>query len=151
MGISCGVVYDSKTRDYHAYLSHQVPELIDHLKRVDRVIGFNVKRFDYTVLSGYSSFDFAGLDTLDLLESIHRQLGFRVSLDHLAEATLNTRKSGDGLQALRWWKEGKIDEIVAYCRKDVEITEALYGYGRKNGFLLFRNKAGQTVRVPVKW
>jgi DEAD/DEAH box helicase domain-containing protein len=151
MGISCGVVYDSRRDDYHTYLSHQVPELIAHLRRVDRVIGFNVKRFDYTVLSGYSSFDFGGLDTLDLLESIYRRLGFRLSLDHLAEATLNTRKSGDGLQALRWWKEGRIDEIVAYCRKDVEITKALYGYGRKNGFLLYHNKAGQTVRVSVKW
>lgn len=151
MGVSCGVVYDSKTDQYHAYLSHQVPELIAHLKKADRVIGFNVKRFDYAVLSGYSSYDFGGLDTLDLLESVHRQLGFRLSLDHLAEATLDTRKSGDGLQALRWWKEGRIDDIVAYCRKDVEITKALYGYGRKNGFLLFHNRAGQTVRVPVKW
>ena len=51
--------------------------------------------------------------------------------------------------ALQWWKEGKIEEITRYCRDDVRITRDLYLFGLANGFLLFTNKAGQDVRVPV--
>jgi DEAD/DEAH box helicase domain-containing protein len=53
--------------------------------------------------------------------------------------------------ALRWWKEGRIREIIDYCRSDVRITRELFLLGRRQGHLLFHNKAGQTVRVPVDW
>jgi DEAD/DEAH box helicase domain-containing protein len=72
-------------------------------------------------------------------------------LAHLAEITLKSRKSADGLQALKWWQQGRIDEILEYCRQDVRITRDLYLYGRQNGYLLFRNKAGEVVRIPVDW
>ncbi len=91
------------------------------------------------------------LPTLDLLEEIHKQLGYRLSLDHLAKITLGSKKSADGLQALRWWKQGKIREIIDYCRQDVRITWEIYCFGNENGYLLFQNKAGNTVRVPVSW
>jgi DEAD/DEAH box helicase domain-containing protein len=124
---------------------------MDHLKQLDLVIGFNIKRFDYKVLSGYSDFDFSALPTLDLLEVIHQQLGYRLSLNHLADANLGTQKSADGLQALRWWKQGRISEIVEYCKKDVQITKDIFLLGQKKGFLLFNNKSGKSVRIPISW
>jgi DEAD/DEAH box helicase domain-containing protein len=151
MRVSCGVLYDSKADTFFEYTEDRVQALIVHLKRLDLVVGFNVKRFDYRVLSGYTDTNFTAMPTLDLLEDIHRQLGFRLSLDHLARVTLGIRKSADGLQALRWWKEGKLREIIDYCRKDVEITRDIYLFGRKNGYLLFNSKSGADVRVPVKW
>nr|MDA3895225.1 hypothetical protein [Desulfobacteraceae bacterium] len=60
------------------YFEDDVPCLIDYLKALDLVIGFNIKRFDYNVLNGYSDFDFLSLPTLDLLESIHHHLGYSV-------------------------------------------------------------------------
>ena len=57
----------------------------------------------------------------------------------------------DGLQALEWWKEGRLPDIIDYCRKDVAITRDIYLFGRKNGYLLFNNKSGTAVRVPVGW
>ncbi|RLC33159.1 MAG: DEAD/DEAH box helicase, partial [Deltaproteobacteria bacterium] len=122
-----------------------------YLETFDHVVGFNIKRFDYQVLSGYSDFDFQILPTLDILEDVHKHLGYRLSLDNLARATLGTEKSADGLQALRWWKQGKLREIIEYCTQDVRVTRDLYLYGLKNRYLLFTNKAGNTVRVPVKW
>jgi len=151
MRASCVVLYDSKDDVFHEYLEDEVETLITHLQALDLVIGFNVKRFDYWVLSGYTDLDFGALPTLDLLEAVQTRLGFRLSLDHLAKETLGTPKSADGLQALRWWREGKLREIVDYCKKDVEITRDLYLYGCQHRFLIFRNKAGQTVRVPVSW
>jgi DEAD/DEAH box helicase domain-containing protein len=151
MRISCAVLYDSREQAYLNFGEDQVGDFIDRLKQFELVIGFNIKRFDYRVLSGYSAFDFNRLNTLDILEDIHEHLGFRISLAHLAEVTLDTRKTADGLQALEWWKEGRIDEIVAYCRQDVRITRDLYLFGKNNGYLLFNTKAGETIRIPVNW
>jgi DEAD/DEAH box helicase domain-containing protein len=78
-------------------------------------------------------------------------LGYRLSLDHLASVTLNAGKTADGLDALRWWREGKMAKILEYCRSDVAITRDLYLFGLKHRYLLFQNKAKQTVRLPVDW
>ncbi len=151
MRVSCAILYDSKKDMFTAYLEDQISDLIEALRRLDLIVGFNIKRFDYGVLGGYSKFDFESLPTLDILEEIHRHLGYRLSLDHLAEVTLGKKKSADGLQALAWWKEGRVEEILAYCRRDVEITRDLLRFGIENGYLLFKNKQGNTVRVPVGW
>ena len=151
MGISCGVVYDSKQDSFITYIEDQVSGLIEALKKFDLVVGFNIKRFDYLVLKGYSDFDFSTLNTLDILEDIHRHLGFRLSLAHLARETLGTTKQADGLQALRWWQEGRIQEIVDYCKMDVKLTRDLFLFGRQKGYLLFKNRTGKRIRVPVDW
>ncbi|GBC61013.1 DEAD/DEAH box helicase [Desulfonema ishimotonii] len=151
MGISCVVLYDSAEDRFLEYLQDQVDVLVGHLQQFDRVIGFNIKGFDYKVLTGHSDFNFKTLPTLDILEEVRKRLGYRLSLDHLARVTLGAKKSADGLQALKWWKEGRIRDIIDYCRIDVEVTRDLFLYGRENGYLLFRNKAGNTVRVPVAW
>lgn len=151
MGVSCAVLYDSAIDSYLTFLEADIPKLVQHLGRLDLIVGFNIKRFDYQVLRGYVDFDFSALSTLDILEDVHRHLGYRLSLDHIATESLGVHKTADGLQALRWWQEGRIDEIVEYCKKDVEITKDLFLYGKKNAFLLFRNKAGQMVRIPVSW
>ncbi|MBW2604254.1 MAG: DEAD/DEAH box helicase [Deltaproteobacteria bacterium] len=151
MKMSCAVLYDSKKNKYFEYLDGQVDQLIEHFKKCDLVVGFNVKQFDFRVLAGYSDFNFEKLPTLDLLEEVHNRLGYRLSLDHLAKVTLGQQKTADGLQALRWWKQGRIQEIIDYCKKDVEITRDLFLYGQQHGYLLFTNKAKKTVRIPVKW
>jgi DEAD/DEAH box helicase domain-containing protein len=151
MRMSCAVLYDSRQEAYLEFLEDRVDELLDHLKRFDVLIGFNIKRFDFRVLSGYTNFDFKTLSIIDILEDVHAHLGYRLSLDHLSRVTLGAEKTADGLAALRWWKQGKIRQILDYCRADVQITKNLFDYGRTHGYLLFTNKAGQTVRVPVKW
>ena len=119
MKVSCGVLYDSGEDRYYEYLEDQVPDLIEHLQAFDCVIGFNIKRFDYKVLTGYTDFDFKRLPTLDILEEVHHHLGYRLSLDHLARVTLGAKKSADGLQALKWWKQKRMRELLDYCRQDV--------------------------------
>ncbi len=114
-------------------------------------MGFNLIRFDYRVLAGQSKFKFHALPTLDILADIERRLGHRLSLNHLAAHTLGAKKSADGLLALKWWKQGKIDRIVEYCRQDVAITKDLYLHGLKNGFLFYQNKSGRKVKIPVNW
>jgi len=125
--------------------------LLAQLRKLELVVGFNIKRFDYQVLSAYTDMDFRRIPTLDLLEKVKEQLGYRLSLDHLASTTLDAGKTADGLDALRWWKEGKMAKILEYCRSDVAITRDLYRFGCQNGYLLFQNKAKQIVRLPANW
>ena len=151
MKISCAVLYDSKADRYIDFIENQIHLFIERLQRFDLVIGFNIKRFDYQVLKGYTDFDFMKLNNLDILEEIKNYLGFRLSLDHLASVTLGSAKTADGLQALRWWKQGRILEIIEYCRHDVKITRDLYRYGQKNGHLIFKDRNNKKVRIPVDW
>jgi DEAD/DEAH box helicase domain-containing protein len=151
MGLALAVLYDLRRDVWRTYFEADVHRLLLDLVMADRVVGFNIDRFDLAVLSGYSDWDLGRIRTLDLLGEIHRQLGFRLSLNHLAEVNLGEGKSGDGLQSLRWWKEGRIDLIEQYCRKDVEVTRRLYDLGRSRGYLLYHDHSDRAVRVPVRW
>ena len=149
MGVSVTVLYDSLTDDYFSYSQDELPALFERLRAAETVVGFNSLRFDYAVLTPFAPFELRALPSLDLLQRIKERLNYRISLDNLGQATLGEPKSADGLQALQWWKEGRCEEIAAYCRKDVDLTRRLYLFGLREGYLLFTNKAGQRVRVPV--
>ncbi|GAB7079481.1 DEAD/DEAH box helicase [Megalodesulfovibrio paquesii] len=151
MGVSVAVLYDSLDDQFHSFTQEELPELFERLRALDLVIGYNLKRFDYTVLQPFADYPLHTLPTLDMLEVVQQRLGYRLKLDTLAQATLGAEKSADGLQALAWWKEDRLDLIEEYCIKDVALTRDLYHYGREHGYLLFTNKAKQVVRVPVAW
>ena len=151
MGLALAVVYDVARDSYRTYYEADVDRLLLDLAFADCVVGFNIDRFDLAVLSGYTDRDLGRIRTLDILAEIHRSVGFRVSLNHLSEVNLGESKAGDGLQSLKWWKEGRIDLIERYCRKDVEVTRRLWDLGRSQGFLLHRDKAGRTLRIPAVW
>ncbi|SDB56430.1 DEAD/DEAH box helicase domain-containing protein [Desulfonatronum thiosulfatophilum] len=151
MGVSCAVLYDSREDVFIDYLQQDIPKLVEKLRQVDLVVGFNILNFDYRVLRGCLDFNFQDLPTLDMLKTVHDRLGYRLSLDHLARHTLQSQKSANGLDALKWWKQGQIDKIIAYCRDDVAITRDLYLYGCDKGYILFQNKARSLVRLPVFW
>ena len=106
MRVALGVVWDSADDTFHTFREGDVAGLIAMLGQADLVVGFNVLRFDYRVLRGYTDADLEALPTFDLLDAVHKRIGFRVSLGHLGEETLGAPKSADGLQSLAWWKEG---------------------------------------------
>jgi DEAD/DEAH box helicase domain-containing protein len=85
------------------------------------------------------------------MEHLADRLGFRIGLDNVAGATLGKGKSGSGLDALRWFKEGRMDLIETYCRDDVEVTRRVYEYGKANRHVKFRERNGEVRTVPVSW
>lgn len=152
LGVSLAVVYEYADRAFHVYHAHEVPQLVAALEQADVVVGFNVLRFDYLVLAGVVGRPVRPRHTIDMLADIHSRLGFRIELDSLASSTLGIRKSADGLQALRWWREGRIDLIRDYCMQDVDITRRLYEFGRDNGYVLYWDRFSRTKqRIPVNW
>jgi len=151
MGMAAAVTYSSESGAFRRFTEEQVTELVTELQSADLVVGFNVLRFDYVVLQPYSEVDLQRLPTVDMLEDIYRQLGFRVGLDSLAAATLGSSKLADGLQSVSWYKQGRIDDVLAYCQEDVKITRDLFEFGRTHKYLQFRDRSRSLKRVPVSW
>jgi len=149
MGISVAVVYDGESAEFLTFREGEVDKLLQYLAGQELIVGFNNKRFDNKVLSGYANHNLSTVATVDLLGEVKARLGYRLSLDRLAAKTLGIKKSGDGLLALKWYKEGRIDKIISYCRQDVEMTRDLFLFALENKYLLFQNKAGDTVRCPL--
>ena len=149
--MSVGVTWNSTDQSFHRYVEKDVLALIEELKSASLVVGFNVLSFDYEVLMAYTSEPLRNLPTTDMLDHIYRRLGFRVKLDDLARATLNAKKSGGGLDAIRWWREGKLDTLYEYCEQDVDVTRRLWEFGKQNRFVQFYDKRYKLQRVPVNW
>lgn len=153
LGVSAAVTYSDRDGGFRSYLEADVPALIERLLEAPLVVGFNLLRFDYEVLAGYSerADGLYRVPTLDLMVELEDRLSWRPSLDGLARATLGVEKSGTGLEAVRYFREGRLQEVVDYCRRDVEITRRLFEFGLKEGYLLAADRQGQTVRVPAPW
>lgn len=149
--VSVVVAYFYETDEYVAYLEDELPELFKRLEKSGRIIGYNSLGFDIPVLNNYYVGDLGQIPQLDMLAKIHDSLGFRIKLDDVAAATVGTSKSAHGLMAVKWWKEGKVQEIIDYCRQDVKVTREVYEFGQDNGFVLFDNRAGERQQINVNF
>jgi hypothetical protein len=151
LGLSIGVTYSTDRGGYKIYSEKTVNDLITELQRADLVIGFNNLRFDYEVLHGYTVFDLRQLPTLDLLVDLQKTLKHRLSLDAIGTATLGMEKTADGLQAIQWFREGKLLEIAEYCCYDVKLTRLVHEYGKAAKQIFYLNRFGKKLSVPVNW
>ncbi len=152
MRVSVAVLFDSLEDRFMVYEEDGIDALLKYLDKADLVIGFNNKKFDYSVLGAYTSRDLAKLPTFDILEDIYKRLGFRLGLDHLAKETLGRGKTAHGLQAVEWFRRGEMKKLTEYCRQDVAVTRDLFQYGLKNGHLIYKEKrSGTRLRLRVDW
>lgn len=152
LGISVLGAYLYKTDEYRAFEERELGKFEELLGSRPLLVGFNSKRFDCAVLQPYIRFDLWKLPQLDILEEIIKAVGHRVKLDSIAQATLRTNKSGSGLDALRFWREGKLEELKKYCLDDVRITRDIYEFGAEHGELFFMSKYGMAkARAVVSW
>ena len=150
LGVSVAGIYSYKDDEFKVFAEKDIKLLLPYLKRAQLLIGFNIKEFDYPVLQPYLDFDLKSLNTLDILEEIRNSLGFRLSLDSIARATLKESKIGSGLDALAYFRRGEMDKLVQYCQHDVFITRQVYEYGRRNGHLVYR-RGSRLETIPVSW
>mgnify|MGYP005809609859 CR=1 FL=1 len=150
MGISVAVAYDFTDNKYSVFLENEISNFIEMLESAKLIIGFNIIHFDLKVLSGYQKLNLEYISKLDIFSDIKIITGRRFSLEKLANATLSTKKSGNGLLALKWYNEGKIDLIAEYCKKDVEITKDLLLFGIKNNYV-YAPVETSIIKIPVNW
>ncbi len=135
-------IYDSETNRYESFTQEELPGLWPVIEKADMLIGYNSDHFDIPLLNKYYPGDLSAIRSLDLLVEVRKVLGRRLKLDSLAEATLGRNKIADGLQAVRWWKEGNVDKVREYCIEDVRITKEIYDYARAHGILKFKDWNG---------
>ncbi len=139
LDISVGSVYDSETDTYTTVTIDEIEKLWPIIERADALVGYNSNHFDIPLLNKYYPGDLTTIKSIDILEDIKASLGRRLRLDSVAQATVGAKKSADGLQAVRWWREGKIKEIMKYCEQDVKVTKQVFEYARKHGHVKFKD------------
>lgn len=151
MGMSVAVTYSTAKGQYRIYGEKHVDALLDDLRRADLVVGFNNLRFDYEVLHAYTPLDLRQLPTLDLMVDLQEKLQHRLSLDSIATATFGVEKTAEGLQAIQWYREGKLMEIAEYCCYDVKLTRLVHEYGVQHQQIHYNNRMGRKLSVTVGW
>lgn len=142
LDISVVGLYDYETNKYESFIQEEFESMWETINKADILITFNGDHFDIPLLNKYFKKaelgDLLKKRSLDLLKEIRNSYGRRMRLDQIAEGTFGVNKSGHGLDAIRWWREGKIDEIRRYCLDDVKITKDVYEYALKNKRLMFK-------------
>ncbi len=131
------------------YFENDLPDLFPLLEKADLVIGFNIDDFDMQTFVPYYSADITKIPTLDVMKRIKDSIGHRIGLDAVAKETLGTGKSGDGLDAIKYYKNQEWEKLKEYCLKDVEVTRDVYDFGLKKGQVKFRNKWNRLIECPV--
>jgi len=148
--ISVVSIYRYQTNQFQSFTEGELGALWPIFERADRIIGYNSEHFDLPILGNYYLGDLTQIPHLDIMKKVKDALGIRLKLSDLAQATLDdVNKSADGLQAIRWWKEGRIDEIKKYCEQDVNVTKQIYEFGRDNKQLFYKSLAGEVLPFAV--
>jgi 3'-5' exonuclease len=148
--ISVAGAYNYATDELKAFTEDQLPDLFKWLENASCVIGFNIIDFDLPVLQAYYPGDVTSFPVFDIMADIKTILGRRLSLDSLVKATLNTQKSGHGLLAVEYFKQGKMEELSAYCKDDVSLTRQLFEYGIEQKEIWYLSPQGKS-KIAVSW
>jgi DEAD/DEAH box helicase domain-containing protein len=151
--MSVGVLYIEPDNEYRVYTEENIQDMIEELFSADVVVGFNLIGFDYKVLTHYTDRNFNTIPTIDMMLDLIDIVKYWPKLDNVAKATLNEEKSADGLLAVKWWREGNMDDLIKYCTQDVEVTKNVYKYGEENKSVKIKNKNNDGIRQVdnVKW
>ncbi len=147
--ISVVSVYTSKDKQIKSFTTQDLGKMWELFENTDVIIGYNSEHFDIPILNKYYQGDLCQIKSIDLLKSIKESFGRRVKLDDIAKATLGKKKIANGLQAIEWWKEGKLDEIKKYCEEDVLITKDIFEYAWKNKKLHLVNYNGEKIDIKI--
>ncbi len=141
------------------FTEENIEELFNALNSVDLIIGHNLLRFDYIVLSPY----YSGVDvvekfqgkTFDTLKELEKVTGIWTRLDDLGQLNLGIHKSENALKIPEMWRDEKHDEVREYLRTDLEITKEIYYYGKTRGELKYTHKEYGEIKgvrtVKVHW
>lgn len=148
LDISVACFYDSATDKYTALSIDELSQAWPIIEQADALVGYNSNHFDIPLLNKYYPGDLRTFKSIDILESIRDSLGRRLRLDSVAEATVGAKKSADGLQAVRWWREGKVDEVKKYCTQDVKVTKKVFDYALEHGHVKFKD-GSRKREIPI--
>ncbi len=131
------------------FFEQDLPDLFPLLEKADVVIGYNVDAFDMPTFSPYYNADISRIPTLDVMMRIKDSIGHRIKLDNVAQETLGVGKTGDGLDAIKYYKSGQLDKLKDYCIQDVAVTRDVYDFGLQKGKISYKNKWNRLIEAQV--
>lgn len=145
-------VYQYATGEYSIFEEKELGMLQNLLIDASLIVGFNHVSFDFPVLQPYFTVDVKKLPTFDIMLDFQKKLGHRIGLDSLAKATLGVGKTGHGLDAIRFYRERRMEELKKYCLNDVKVTKEIFDYGMTNEKIFYISKFGnQKKELAVDW
>jgi DEAD/DEAH box helicase domain-containing protein len=144
-GLAVAVTWD-KDNTFRRWFEDDALKLVTELENYTHIITYNGNRFDFEVLRGYAPIAKIRECSFDVLEHVHKAAGHRVKLDQLAKDTLGKAKSGDGIEAVGWWRAGQKEKVAAYCEQDVAILRDVVEHGRAKGYVII-----STRQIRVEW
>ncbi|MDP3003958.1 MAG: ribonuclease H-like domain-containing protein [Candidatus Azambacteria bacterium] len=147
--LSVAGVYSYANNSFLTFTEKELPAFENLLKRTDLIIGFNINHFDLPVLKKYLSIDLSKIPTLDIMDEIVNTMGHRVSLDDLVINTLGKRKSANGLLAVDYFRQGRMDELKKYCLDDVKLTRDLYAHGLEHNEIKFTARDANLPYIKI--
>lgn len=150
LGISVVAIYDYASEKGHVFTEQEIVKLYPYLEKASYIIGYNSRSFDMVVLQAYYPGKIESFSQFDILEDIREKIGHRIGLNDVASATLGEKKTGHGLMAIDYFKEGKWEELKKYCMDDVMVTKKLFDYGIEHGEIFYLNETGK-VPIKVSW
>lgn len=151
LDISVVCIHDSENDEYSSYFVNELHKLWPIIEAADMLIGYNSDHFDIPLLNKYYAGDLTKIKSLDILKEIRNSIGKRIKLDNVAQATLGQTKSGNGLEAIVWWRNGEKQKVVDYCIQDVKVTKDIYDYAISNGYLKYPDiyNGGDIKEIPL--
>lgn len=150
LGITVVAIYNYADKKGTVFTEKELPQLYPILESASYIVGYNIRSFDMNVLQAYYPGNTASLPVFDILDDIKSIIGKRIGLNDVASVTLNEKKSGHGLMAIDYYKEGKWEELKKYCMDDVMVTKKLFDYGFEKGEIFYMNEVGK-VPIKVNW
>lgn len=155
-GCSILVTHDSLANEYAFYDEHTLDQFAAVVEQPGVVVaGFNSKWFDLPVVQGILGRRLAvrhHVDIFDLIkdaldrEGRTRERGWK--LGDTALRAMGITKSGSGAFASVLFEQGRIAELVTYCRHDVDLTRQLLDYIRRHGGVADRDGSLLELDVP---
>lgn len=173
MGIGVGVTYSFSTGDFDIFLPSMrdgdAVRLLETLTAAQMITGFHILGFDNKLLIAETDHedlveDHVKLNELsyDLLRESRLSMGWRpgkryprsMTLNHHLEAMFGKHfvKTAGSTDAPKWWKQGKIGQVIAYCiadvRREANIFERVW---KHNLFVTELHGSCPVLRHPKWW
>lgn len=151
MGFSFATLINHNTNEIFTYNESEIEDLINNLNSSGLIVGINLRKFSYKILSSYNNINFNELKTLDILDYLRKKIIFKPSVEDLFFGTLSVKRTYSNMIVPNLYKQGKLREIKEYSTQLATTISDVYSYGKNKGYVFFSDRNGQRWKISVDW
>lgn len=151
MGVSFAALLNHDTDEISVYTEQDINTLLDRIFSSRLIVGLNLKKFIYLVLSGYHNANFEKIRSLDILEYLRKKIIRKPSSDELFWGTLGINLTIDHNKIARLFKEARLEEVKQITIQNVTALNSVYLFGKQKGHVFINDPTGQRWKISVAW